>query len=325
VLRRVRRWWSFRQAVARAARADQSGVAGAKDVVVLPCWRRPEFLWHCLDNLTRAQDIAELHIIFRPDTGFSPDNLEVIASFSDRLPQYEIQYPQPSPYRRTKQSANVLLGCLRAAALSRRLVFMVEEDIMVARDFFRWHRAVHAAVPQLFCSIAPKNPNRDLTLPAGPDGYYLSSGDYCSNGVCFDKRVLQTMIAPHVNMSYLSSPKKYIRRHFPTSTIGLGFVEQDGLVRRIQEQSSHPIAWPCVPRAFHSGFYGYNRPSGIEGSMRDRVQLLAETIYDRDAMRRAAGRPEFIDTCMPCELELPPWSALRRVDVPMPPIVAAAS
>jgi hypothetical protein len=325
VLKRVRNWWGFRRAVTRAARADQSSVAGDKDVVVVPCWRRPEFLWHCLDNLTRAEGIGELLVVFRPDTGYSPDNLEVIDSYSDRLPNFDIWYPQPSPYRRTKQSANVLLGCLQAAAVARRLVFMVEEDIMVARDFFRWHRAVHAVVPKLFCSIAPKNPNRALTLPAEADGYYLSSGDYCSNGVCFDRQVLQTMIAPHVNMSYLRSPKKYIRRHFPASMIGLGFVEQDGLVRRIQERSSYPIAWPCVPRAFHSGFYGYNRPAGVEGSLRDRVQLLADTIYDREAMRVAAGRPEFIDTCMPCALETPEWSALHRVDVPMPPMVAAGA
>ena len=204
---------------------------------------------------------------------------------------------------------------------------MVEEDIMVARDFFRWHRAVHAAVPQLFCSIAPKNPNRALTLPAEPDGYYLSSGDYCSNGVCFDKRVLQAMIAPHVNMSYLSSPKKYIRRHFPASPIGLGFVEQGAAWCGAFRSDAGRIRLhgrACRGR-FTPGFYGYNRPSGVDGSVRDRVQLLADTIYDREAMRRAAGRPEFIDTCMPCGLELPEWSAVRRVDVPMPPMVAAGA
>jgi hypothetical protein len=325
MIKRVRTWWNFRQAVIRAASPQRTRLAGDLDVVLLPCWRRPEFLWHCLDNLTRAQGIAELQVIFRPDTGYSPDNLEVIGTFSDRLPNYEIQYPPSCPYRRTKQSANVLLGYLQAAAVAKRFVFMIEEDVMVARDFFRWHRAVHGAASELFCSIGARNPNRALTLPDEADGYYLSRGDYCSNGVCFDKRVLHGLIAPHVNMGYLRRPKKYSRRHFPASRIGLGFVEQDGLIRRIQERSALPIAWPCVPRAFHSGFYGYNRPRGVSGSIHERVQVLADTIYSPEAMRNAAGRPEFIETSMPCTLVVPEWSALRQIPVPMPPVVPAGA
>lgn len=314
MLRAVRTWWDFRRAVIDASRVQLTHPAGKKDVVLLPCWRRPEFLWHCLDNLTRAEGIGGVHVLFRPDTGFSPDNLDVIRSFADRLSSYEIHLPVPCPFRRTKQSANLLLGYLRAAAAANRYVFLVEEDIMVARDFLRWHRAVHAAAGPLFCSIGVNNPNRTVSLPHELEGYYLSSGDFCSTGVCFDKRVLQTMIAPHVNMAYLRRPKKYVRRHFPASSVGLGFVEQDGLIRRIQEQSRQPIAYPCVPRAFHAGYYGYNRPGGLEGSIPDRVKRLAETIYDPAGMRdRATAQPT--ESCAPVDLDLPVWNVQRRMEV----------
>jgi hypothetical protein len=289
-----------------------------KDIVLLPCWRRPEFLWHCLDNLTQAEGSSDLHVVFRPDTGHSPEILEVVRAFSDRLPSFEISFPTPAPYRRTKQSANVLLGYLRAAAMARRFVFLIEEDIMVARDFFRWHREAHAAAGELFCSIATTNTNIELEFTDELDGYYLSSGDYCSIGVCFDRKVLRELIAPHVRMSYFRRPKSYIRRHFPISTIGLGFVEQDGLIRRIQERSSYPIAWPCVPRAFHSGFYGYNRPGGMMGSLQERVQILGHTIYDAQAMRAAAVRPEFVDNTLPCNLQTSNWKQLRRIHIPLP-------
>jgi hypothetical protein len=321
MLRRVHTWWNFRQAVINASRVDLTHPAGDKDVVVLPCWRRPEFLWHCLDNLTRAEGIGSVHVVFRPDTGFLPDNLAVIDSFAERLPSFEISRPQPSPFRRTKQSANLLLGYLRATAEARQLVFLVEEDIMIGRDFFRWHRAVHAAAAGLYCSIAVRNPNRTLTLAEEPEGYYLSSGDFCSIGVCFDKHVLQSMVAPHVNMSYFRRPKKYLRRHFPASTIGLGFVEQDGLLRRIQEQSTHPIAYPCLPRAFHAGYYGYNRPGGIQGSLQDRIQRLAETIYSPEAMRSAAD-PALVGSCVPTSLEPPQWQVQRRFEIAPPGPVA---
>jgi hypothetical protein len=330
MLRRLRDWWNFRQAVHDASRVDLTHPAGERDVVVLPCWRRPEFLWHCLDNLTRADGIDSVHLLFRPDTGFSPDNLDVIRSFSDRLSSFEIQPADPCPFRRTKPSANFLLGMLHAAATTRRLVFLVEEDIMVARDFFRWHRAVHAAADPLFCSIPVKNPNRVLSLSDDPAAYYLSSGDSCSNGMCFDKQVLQSLVAPHVNMAYLRAPKKYIRRNFPASTIGLGYVEQDGLIRRIQERSPLPIAWPCVPRAFHSGFFGarggwhnFTHPAGAGQSIEQRVQLLTDTIYDADAMlkavvRNSGERAEFIASCLPCSLTPPAWNVLHRIDVPPP-------
>lgn len=290
------------------------------DVVVLPCWRRPEFLWHCLDNIAQAEGAEQLVVVVRPDTGYAPENIEVVRSFSARLPNLQIQHPTPAPYRRTKQSANVLLGYLLAAKQARRFVYLIEEDIMVARDFFRWHREAHTAAAQsLFCSIAVTNPNRQVNVLRELDGFYLSSGDYCSTGVCFDKHVLQSLVAPHVSMAYMRQPKRYIRREFPRSPIGLGFVEQDGLIRRIQERDNLPIAWPCVPRAFHSGFYGYNRSGGLEGNLEQRIRQLSAIIYDPAQMRDAAvSSQQHPDSCAPCELRLPDWAALHQVPVAMP-------
>ncbi|MGH8230303.1 MAG: hypothetical protein ACRESY_00630, partial [Steroidobacteraceae bacterium] len=209
-----RSWWKFRRAVIQAARA--AGAApGRRDVLVLPCWRRPEFLWHCLDNLTRADGVQDLHVLFRPDTGHDPHNIEVIRAFADRLASFEISMPVPCPFRRTKQSANLLLGYLHAAVTTRQYVYLLEEDTMITRDFFRWHRAVHAASPGLFCSIAIANPNRRLQPPADPGGYYLSSDDFSSMGVCFEQRIVRQLVAPHVNLAYFRHPKRYLRRLFP--------------------------------------------------------------------------------------------------------------
>ena len=319
MLRQLSTWWRFRNAVRQAAGETDRKATHSRDVVVLPCWRRPEFLWHCLENISQADGASDLIIHIRPDSGYAPENLEVVRSFSDRLEHIEIQWPTPAAFRRTKQSANVLLGYLRAAAQAARYVFLVEEDVMVARDFFRWHRAVQAAASRpLFCSIASVNTNRKVTLPQRTEDFYLSSGDFCSIGVCFDKRVLQQQVAPHVNMGYMRSPKKYIRRHFPASRIGLGFVEQDGLIRRIQQRGDDPIAWPSVPRAFHAGFYGYNRPGEIAGGLQDRIETLSQTIYSSELMRGASTRPEFVESSMPCDLQLPGWTALREVEVALP-------
>jgi hypothetical protein len=306
MLRAARDWWQFRQAVDATRTAAAAPNPGTRDVIVLPCWRRAEFLWHCLDNLTRVQGLDELEILFRPDTGYSADNLEVIREFADRLPHFTIDFPPPCPFRRTKQSANLLLGYLKAAAVARRFVFLIEDDLMIARDYFRWHRAVHEAAGRLFCSIASSNPNRAVAVPAEPEGFYLTSGDYCSIGVCFDQQALRQWVAPHVNMAYFRRPKRYLRRLFPDSRVPLGFAEQDGLLRRIQERSGLPIAYACLPRVFHAGFYGYNRAGGLSGDWRQRVAALREIIYSPEAMRSAASRPEWVD--QPVSLEPPEWS-----------------
>jgi len=319
MLSRLRDWWAFRRAVDRATREPPHARVARPDILLLPCWRRPEFLWHCLDNLTRAAGFDSVHVVFRPDTGAWPENFEVIRAFSDRLPSYEVQPAAPCPFRRTRQSANLLLGYLLAAHAAQRYVFLVEEDVMVSRDFLSWHRAVQtAAAGRLFCSIAVRNHNRSVEVAAEPDGFYLSSGDYCSYGVCFERSVLLEQLGPHVNLDYFRRPKRYLRRHFPDSIVGLGFVEQDGLIRRIQERSPLAIAYPCVPRAFDAGFYGYNRPGGVTGSTDERRRKLAEVIYDRERLRAAAG-PEFADRCDPVDLEPAAWEAARRVELPVAP------
>ena len=45
-------------------RADQSAVA-ARDIVLVPCWRRPEMLWHCIDNICKAEGLESVHVVDR--------------------------------------------------------------------------------------------------------------------------------------------------------------------------------------------------------------------------------------------------------------------
>jgi hypothetical protein len=284
-----------------------------RDVLIIPCWRRPEFLWHCLDNLRRAEGIGDLHVLFRPDRGHDARNLEVIEEFGPQLGSYEIDIPPHCPYRRGKQSANVLAAYLRAATLTRRYVFMVEEDVMVARDFLRWHYAVQAAQPQLFCSIAARNTNRAVPEAADPEAYYVTTLDYCSLGVCFERSVIVRRIAPHVRREYFEDPGAYCQQHWSASKVGAAYVEHDGLIRRIQEEQGarRPIAYPYRPRAFHAGFFGYQRHSAINGALSQRIREVGETIYSVEAMHAAEAGPEFSADSVPISLDTPPWKSVR--------------
>jgi Glycosyltransferase like family 2 len=292
-----------------------NGGAAARDVVLIPCWRRPEFLYHCLDNLTRAEGIESMHVIFRPDHGHDPAIHEVIAGFADRLASYEIDVAVRCPYGKTKQSANLLGGYLLAASRTREHVFMIEEDVMVARDFFRWHYAVHAAEPQLFCSLSTRNHNRAVPLSEDPRFYYLTTLDYCSLGVGFSRAIISRLIAPHIGRPYFQDASGYCARRFAASQVGAGFVEQDGLIRRIQEAEGnrHPIAYPYRPRAFHAGFIGYHRSGRLPGKLSDRIQEVGRVIYNSETMRQVIQKPEHVADSEPVPLETPAWQSLRRL------------
>lgn len=297
-----------------------SGVTGeaARDVLLIPCWRRPEFLWHCLDNLSRAEGIGDLHLLFRTDTGYDRDIHAVIDEFSAHFASHQIDEPVACPYRRTKQSANLLGGYLLAASLARRYVFMVEEDVIVARDFLRWHHAVQVAQPRLFCSIGTRNTNREVPDSDDPQIYYLTFGDYCSLGVCFERTVITQLLAPHVTRDYFADPGGYCARHFPASRVGAAYVEQDGLIRRIQESQgeARPIAYPYRPRAYHAGYVGYHRRGSLSGTLRERIRAVGEVIYDVEAMRAAVERPAFFHDSVPIPLTTPTWHSVRQQALP---------
>jgi hypothetical protein len=296
-----------------------------RDVVLIPCWRRPEFLWHCLENLTRAEGIENLHVIFRPDHGHDPAIHQIIAEFAARLASCEVDVPPRCPYRRSKQSSNVLSGYLLAASKARQYVFMIEEDIIIARDFFRWHYAVQELEPTLFCSLSTLNTNRVVPSSDDPQVYYRTTFDYCSLGVCFARPIITQLIAPHVRRAYFEDPKGYCVSQFPSSQLGAGYTEQDGLIRRIQEAQGErvPIAYPYRPRAFHAGFIGYHRAGRLRGTLSERIQQVGNIIYNSDTMRQAIDNPEHVADSVPITLDTPPWQKLWHLPLPQQPALSA--
>lgn len=291
-----------------------------KHVVLIPAWRRPEFLWHCLANIQRAELADQMHYIFRFDQGHSIELHEVIKGFPF---SHEVAVTAPSKYRIAKQSYSLLTGYTLAAdrAPEGGLVFMVEEDVLVATDFFRWHLAVHEQQPALFCSIAVANPNRGREGMDGEvDEYYLSSDDYCSLGVALRREVIKSTLQPAMETAYFVDPVKYCLRRFPGSPFGANFAEQDGLIRRLQWASGgslNPIAYPYRARAYHAGFYGKNRGAGPVGNWRQRLDRISSVIYSDEAMRTFAKHPEWYEDSRPIDLNTPPWTTIKHR--PLPP------
>jgi hypothetical protein len=293
---------------------EQKEWYGRNGVVLIPAWRRPEMLWHCLANIKRAEGADRLHYIFRFDQGHSPELHDVIRGFEF---SHEVSITPPSKYLLTKQSYSLLTGYALAVSKCEAggLVFMIEEDVMVATDFFRFHQEVHEQPDKLFCSIAVANPNRHGRIEGPAQHYYLSDGDYCSLGVAFPREVLRDVVLHHANPAYYAQPHSYCRKNWPKCPIGDAFAEQDGLIRRIQMGGALPIAYPLRPRAYHAGLYGKNRGAGPSGSFAKRLEYVTEVIYSDEAMRTFAKHPEWYEDSRPIDLQADPWSNLERVTI----------
>jgi hypothetical protein len=273
-------------------------------------------LWHCLANIQRAEGADKLHYLFRFDQGHSPDLQEVVAGFPFSK---EVLVTPPSKYLMAKQSYSLLTGYTAAAARTDGLVYMIEEDVMVATDFFRYHQQAHALEPDLFCSIGVANPNRGRDHIEGePHEFYLSTHDYCSLGVAFNVRVIREVLQPHMQVGYFTDPVKYCLRNFKGSPFGASFAEQDGLIRRIQWQlgAERPIAYPYQAKAYHAGFYGKNRGAGPGGTWRQRLERITAVIYSDEAMRTFAKHPEWYEDSRPIQLNAQPWTTLSLKPLP---------
>lgn len=285
----------------------------SKPVVLIPAWRRPEFLWHCLENIKNARQSGRYHYVFRFDQGHSPELFQVIDGFPF---SYEVTITQRSPYRVAKQSFSLLTGYQIAAQRAGReqLVFMIEEDVMIAQDFFEWHEAIHAEQKHLWCSIGVANPNRKVNVQGEGGDYYLTSDDYCSLGVCYKASVINDVIIPLATPKYFVDPINHLKREFPASPFGDAFAEQDGLIRRAQwaKGMAMPIAYPVHAKAYHAGFYGKNRGAGFHGSLQERKQRIAEVIYSDEAMRMFARHPEWYEDSRPINLTGQQWTSINE-------------
>ena len=290
------------------------------DAVLIPTFNRPEFLTLALDCILHSDIPKGMTFVFQIDYGHDPDVVKVIDRFDNNLVK---KYGQNAPKivksftlkskfpSKSKLSYNILTGYRNAVGYSDRYVYMIEDDVMIGESFWQFHEWVHDHSDTakafgeggLFCSIGSKNPNREVKQTNDVKLWYTSSGDYASVGVCFHKDVLKDIVLPHANEKYFSFPARYIKNTIGLQGISAMYPEQAGLIRRLQIKSGLPIAFPYVPRAFHSGFYGKNRKGyEIKGTLEDRIDAVRDIAFNIVRLRETV-KERWVRDSEPCSLE----------------------
>lgn len=228
--------------------------------VLIPAWRRPEFLWACLHRL-RLADRPGVSYAILLDRMHSVPTATVAQEFRRQLGHSRVTITRRGSHPWRGNSYNVLQGygeALRVRGVD--LVHLVEEDIFVGHDYFDYHEQAHALAP-VFAVSACRNQNEGGIYPASVPSAVYRHASYQSLGVSFRPDMIRHAVN-HAGVDYYRDPGRYCREVFPDSAIPPGHCEQDGLINRVREATGGSTIYPYTPRAYHAGFYGYNRRGG---------------------------------------------------------------
>ncbi len=262
-----------------------------RDLVLIPTFARPEYLALQLEYMAAADGAKEKHVCIFHDRHVNDSThvaKEIVetervaeahrlgASFASL--QFAVRQPHPyignplnflEAYKYAFQQPDV------------RYVYLIEDDVVINRDFFRWHEAVQAR-GDFFCTVGWHCiRNAEATVNDDPTGYIESTRDFSSIGVCWRREKLAPFVK-HATPQYYSAHRPYLTGAFPGSPINPGqWTEQAGIVTRLlHETRDRWVAWPTRRRVSHIGVSGYHRPNGhrFAGLLEDRIKQLRTAI-----------------------------------------------
>jgi hypothetical protein len=274
------------------------------DRVIITTYNRSAYLKLTLEYLSRAEGIADKEIFIYADRGLSGQSLMDMCDVVREFPQLEIKTFIRPQHNYQGNSYNTLEAYKEAYYSEAKFVYLVEDDVLVQPDFFRWHEAVQAQGDYL-CSVAyrcRRNPEARTDF-MDPSAYIVSQADFASIG-CGWRREKLAAIIEHAREEYYSDLSGYLEKHFPKNRFSSGYTEQDGLIMRIMAVTNAMVAWPCgYPRSFHFGVAGYNRPNGPRLSYEE----LKEMVYSPEKIKIADRDFGDIEVMPP---PTPPWTTV---------------
>lgn len=219
-----------------------------REIVIIPAWRRPDFLTACLSRLDLSDDGQRQYLISL-DRNHTQTVVEAAGSFQDVIGDKRVRIVSRDHDYGDSNSYNTLMAYGDAVNWGADLIHLVEDDVFTGIDYFTAHHEAHALVPDAWgvggCNFFPG------TDPTALNMNLL----YHSLGVSFRPRILEQYILPHAVHEYFSDRSGYCRKRFGFD----GRWDQDGLIENLRRQQKMKFAVMDVPRAYHAGYTGYSR------------------------------------------------------------------
>ena len=279
-----------------------------QNIALVFTYERAEFLHECLRRIFAAEGSQDLDVFVcvdnHPEVPADPEIVPIIWYYQAK--HNNLRYTLRQPHEFYGSTFNAMMGYREAWNREAPYAFIIEDDIMVAPDFFRWHLAVHQQ-EKLFASVASRCCRwAEMTAWTGAADYIVSAADYSPWGVCLPRESIG-LINSHAHEKYFENQAGYLRQYLPNERWGDTVTEHDGLCHRQMLAVNGSCAFPCVPRAFHTGTYGYHRMDGkpLGVSLPERIVNLQKMITD----------PKFGEVHQDYHTvkEVGPWSEVRCV------------
>ncbi len=231
--------------------------------VVMPTLRRTEMLALALERLQNAKPVGQIDVNIYLDEAPKAvlDDVEYVR---------DMYYPTAAIFQAGKHVEapsgcwNILNALKAGYETGADYVYLVEEDVMVAKHYFQISQAFHeGGHPFALCGR--------MTLRHGKI--------YTNPGASFPKTSLAEIV-PHINAQFFADRRGYMDRTFGPMDEASDL--DDGLIRRVIRHGKHSIGLTAKPIVFHQGFHAYNLFSEYknEGSIAERIARL-RGIFDR--------------------------------------------
>lgn len=263
------------------------------DIVIIPTYDRPEYLWVCLEKLEKTGSLDGKEIWICEDQHIDKPKhfttqVEMLATIreaerlfkNDRLKYFMISHQSYG------NSNNLLSALDRAYDTSAKYVYIIEDDVMVTPDFFQWHEEAHKTFDP-FVTCAGRI-NRSLNFQMnGPEAIDESNPD--------------SMACVRSHKAYMSWANCFRRdrlhrflKEWPYDDEWRPGHEQDIAIQQWMWMKHEDSVWPYVPRAYHMGWYSYHRTAGMKfnGTLEEKVKELRSAITDKTKINQMASLQE---------------------------------
>lgn len=253
--------------------------------VIVPIYKRNEYLWCCLDHIRKADPTIDVFVF--SDRG--DDNTELRLVCDNFWTELEI-IPEHARYGNTYC---VMEAFRKTYARGYDLTFYVESDVMVKPDYFAWAIRAHEEYPEILAACGWVC---NLEAPISDDDYLFAW--FYSPCASFSRESLGKIVE-HAKPDYYDNMRGYVLRTFPNSILhaqgkqaNTAFFEQDGGIQYILERDKQVCAWRRTALCHHIGAHGYNRPDGpvFEGTLDERVTKVETLLANPHLRAQMFGR-----------------------------------
>ncbi len=232
------------------------------DILIIPTYERPEFLWLCLEKIA-ANDCSNIEIWICEDEHIDHPKSEQLQQEISTTVVYARALFADVKHFKTEHvnhgsSFNVLESFKKACQTDAEFVFFVEDDCLVTPDWIKWCRAAHEQFdPFATCGNASR---------AGQDLRQTSISD----------RWFQTFA-----LSFRRDRlKKALLDNYSNYNLTPTF-EWDAYLMRHILASGQYAASACIPRVYHYGFFGYHRTGNrTDGDLQARIEFIRRGALD---------------------------------------------